>query len=381
MSKDPFRWKSSPLPWKGYLVLSLHGYALGLMAWFLAFCISGDHYSFLSLVNMFAVYLFLAQPLVLIGAVIARSRWLCVEGIALLLIFGMLWGRYFVPKSAEGGNAPVLRVLTYNVLGYNQGVSPQAETIRTMDADVVFLQELNVELGDILQTQLAEIYPYQILNPEVGVNGMGVLSKYPLRVAGDVPDLGWVGDPQWLVLEWQGCEIGLINFHMAPTNSFASRHVNDTNARRQQQARWLTAHIDPSTPVILAGDTNSAPLSDAYRLLSAVLQDAWVEAGWGLGHTFPGRSGEGSSRPTVMGIPVPMWLIRIDDIFYTRSFSAVQARLAPFDGVSDHRGVFAALRLNERCAVPGAESGSTLLPPLFRLPEYAVLNCRRFTAR
>ena len=34
-----------------------------------------------------------------------------------------------------------------------------------------------------LQNQLADEYPYQILDPQEGVHGMGILSQYPLIVS------------------------------------------------------------------------------------------------------------------------------------------------------------------------------------------------------
>jgi endonuclease/exonuclease/phosphatase (EEP) superfamily protein YafD len=257
-------------------------------------------------------------------------------------VFLALWGADFLPKFPQAIQ-PQLRVLTYNVLGWNEAVSAQVETIRRSEADVVFLQELNPHLAALLETQLSQEYPYRLFDAQEGVNGMGTLSKYPLWRAGSVPALGWVGEPQWLRMAWQNCQIDLMNIHMAPTNFFAADHIRQTNALRQAQARWIVSQIDSAQPLIVAGDTNSVPLSDSYRILHRYLEDAWRVSGWGWGHTFPGRDGPGSSRPTLGGISVPQWLLRIDYIFYTPPFRAIQAGLAEFDGVSDHRGVWADL--------------------------------------
>jgi hypothetical protein len=74
------------------------------------------------------------------------------------------------------------------------------------------------------------------------------------------------------------------------------------------------------------------------------LHDAWREEGFGLGHTFPGSDIPGSSRPNFGSWYVPQWLARIDYIFYSTHWEALEARLARVDGVSDHRGVVAILR-------------------------------------
>jgi len=326
-------------------------YLIGLMGWFLCYGFSGDRFAVVSLLTMLAVYAFLPLPLVLVWTIKRRQPGLLVLTLLNCGVFCALWGQAFLPKFPKPIH-PSLSLLTYNVLGWNTEVASQVETIRKVDADVVLLQELNPELAVLLQTQLAAQYPVQVLDAQEGVNGMGTLSKYPLTKAGSVPPLDWVGEPQWLRLEWQGCEIDLLNIHMAPTNFINAEHILHTNAMRQAQARWIIAQIKPTQPFIVAGDTNSVPLSDSYRILRQELEDAWQVSGWGFGHTFPGRAGPGSSRPQFFGISVPQWLLRIDYILYTPHFTALQAQLADFDGLSDHRGVWARLGLLRPCGSP-----------------------------
>ncbi|HLG12781.1 MAG TPA: hypothetical protein VI876_13565, partial [Dehalococcoidia bacterium] len=88
--------------------------------------------------------------------------------------------------------------------------------------------------------------------------------------------------------------------------------------------------------------------NDSYAILTEHLYDAWEKAGSGLGNTFPGVSREvtpGSSRPDMLGIDVPKWLIRIDYVFCTYDWEAVDARIGPWDGNSDHRPVIAEVTL------------------------------------
>jgi endonuclease/exonuclease/phosphatase family metal-dependent hydrolase len=60
---------------------------------------------------------------------------------------------------------------------------------------------------------------------------------------------------------------------------------------------------------------------------------------------FPGSTVPGSDRPKIGGWYVPRWLARIDYVFYSDHWTAVEARMAQIDGVSDHRGVVAVLEL------------------------------------
>ena len=63
-----------------------------------------------------------------------------------------------------------------------------------------------------------------------------------------------------------------------------------TTRQRARQAEHIRLLVDESPyPVILGGDFNDVPSSYAYNvILSPRLQDAWAEAGAGLGTTFTG---------------------------------------------------------------------------------------------
>lgn len=331
-----------------YLVALIWVYFTLLFGWLLLHQFTGDRIGVISLVNHLAVYLFLPLPLVILANLLLRRNE--IWGLVLLggIAFVWLWGGYFAPKSklaaAASSETDTLTVMTFNVLGWQTDVLPQVNTIRAEKADVVFLQEVNLELAAALQTELAADYPYQALNPQPDVSGMGVLSKYPLQpIAVSLP-LPWVGDPQVLSLDWQGRRITLINFHMVPTTPGTVLQATALNRLREEEARALTQTARQLSPAILAGDSNTTPLSEAYAILTDGFGDAWKEAGFGLGHTFPGSNAAGSARPSIAGAPLPMWLTRIDYILHSPDFHTVSARMARFDGVSDHRGVVAALK-------------------------------------
>jgi endonuclease/exonuclease/phosphatase (EEP) superfamily protein YafD len=84
------------------------------------------------------------------------------------------------------------------------------------------------------------------------------------------------------------------------------------------------------------------------------MHDAWRGAGFGLGHTFPGKPTPdvGGSRPVFLGIPVPMWLVRIDHIFHSDSFVTIDAQVGPNDAGSDHRAVVATLAFRGAAGAP-----------------------------
>jgi endonuclease/exonuclease/phosphatase family metal-dependent hydrolase len=147
-------------------------------------------------------------------------------------------------------------------------------------------------------------------------------------------------------LDWNDRRVTLVNFHMTPTTGISSLSRVERSARlREAEARLLADLARDSGPAIVGGDANCTSLSMPYRILTGDLVDAWREAGFGLGHTFPGSDIPESDRPRLGSWYVPQWLARIDYILHSEEWETLSARLARFDGISDHRGVVAVLRL------------------------------------
>ena len=322
-------------------------YLVLLLVWLMAYLLTGDRFTFIALVNYLAVYLFFPLPLVLIVALLCKERNLWIGFSLGLIAFLWLWGGLFVPSlKRPSPTEPSLTVMTYNVLAWHQYNEAVLQTIRAEDPDIVLLQELNRGLARTLETELGEEYPYQVLEPVDNPTGIGVISKYPIHPTGEQLSLKWVGGPQVLKLLWNGETVKLVNFHMYPTTSLGPANVIEASIRlREAEARLLADFAHRSGPSIMGGDANSAPLSKSYRILTSELQDAWHPAGFGLGHTFPGSTIPGSDRPRLGSWYVPPWLVRIDYVFHSADWVTLSARLARFDGVSDHRGVVAVLKL------------------------------------
>lgn len=328
----------------GVLTLISVAYVAALFAWFGVRQLAGDFNAYFFGLNALALYLFLPLPFLLPAAMFARSRWIVATFVPGAALFLFLWGGLFLPAAGVSPDGrPILRLMTYNVLGYNFDADAVIAAIREADADVVGFQELNTVIGAAIRQQLRDEYPYQKLDDRVGIAGSGFISRYPFTSTGtSIPDEAWVGDPDIIALEFDGQTVTIVRFHCI------ARPAN--HAPRERQARKL-AHFarEHEGPLIVMGDLNASPTNVAYAVVTEVLEDAWVGAGRGFGHTFPGASRAttpGSSRPAVFGITVPKWLVRIDYVFHSGHWSAVSARTGPFDGRSDHRPVVVELFLN-----------------------------------
>jgi vancomycin resistance protein VanJ len=329
-----------------YLVWLNQAYVGGLLAWTAMRMLFGDRWWWLFFVNTFAAYLFLPLPALFAAAWFTRRRRLWAGfGVVLALgtyLYGWMWWPKLPPSQ---GDRATLTVMTFNMLGYNQHPEGVVAAIHASGADVIALQELNVQTALHIQHDLASIYPYQALNPHDDDSGMGVISRYPLQPIDVALPGDWIGQPQVLSLHLGDTTLTLVHVHTRSTD-ISSPDRMATVRERERQAQVLAdfAATRPE-PLIALGDFNATPASVAHTTISRVLTDSWIEAGWGHGHTFPGAASPGSSRPRIAGILVPQWLLRIDYIFHSQQLQALGAWIGPWDEVSDHRSVVVRLAM------------------------------------
>jgi endonuclease/exonuclease/phosphatase (EEP) superfamily protein YafD len=318
-----------------------------LFGWAILRALWGERWWWQFVLDSFAICLFLPLPVILTIALLARRRETWIGFGLALALWACLYGGLFLPKFSQArANGPSLTVMSYNLLGFNENREGVVAALRASNADVIALQELNPVIADAIQRDLAE-YPYRAFDPQEGVTGMGVISRYPLRPTGEnLPGEVWVGTPQVLELDWNGTAVTILHFHPVPTNLGRPADMEWSLRTREQQARVIAdfAAAQPG-PLIAPVDFNANDQSVAYRIVTSELVDSWREAGWGLGHTFPGAASPGSSRPSLVGIYVPMWLTRIDYVFHSRHWQATAAWIGLWEGASDHRPVVARLAL------------------------------------
>jgi endonuclease/exonuclease/phosphatase (EEP) superfamily protein YafD len=192
--------------------------------------------------------------------------------------------------------------------------------LRASDADIVFIQELAQEHAQAIENASDIPFPHRALFPG-GIPGKGVLARNPLR---DVR-LVLADDGTQRVHGILASPIGDIEF----VDVHANAHVAFLGPLTQfdEQVAELARDLPRDHAVILAGDfniTTSNAILDPLR--AAGFREAFVEAGAGLGLSFPlfGR---------YRGLPLPP-LVRIDHIWF-RGLDCVAARLGE-DAGSDH---------------------------------------------
>jgi vancomycin resistance protein VanJ len=305
-----------------------------------------DKWWWLGFLNFFTPYWF--TPLLIIGPFAAFIRkW--VLQIAVLLsvcLFLFLFGQLLIPKwSGESPKEGTLTVMSYNVFGENNDWKAIRRSIVESEADVIALQELSRPVAALIRAELTELYPYQIIDSQDSL-----ISRYPITLTEvTLPD-SWGSPPQIYLVNVDGQLVTVLNAHFyASFLSFDYFFMQWVFREREHQAQLVADFAaGVETPLIVTADFNTTDQSQAYRILTRQLNDSWREAGWGMGHTFPGGQIPELPRPLFLGYPVPRWIVRIDYIFYSDDWRAQEARLGRWDGTSDHRPIIAVLELKAR---------------------------------
>lgn len=325
-------------------------YAAGIVAWQGLRLLAGDRWWWLGLANTLSLYLFLPLPIVGLLAVLSRRRAAIAAAVVPLVVFVVLYGGLFLPRPAAGQarGAPTLRVMSYNVMCLNRDADAVERTIRSVAPDVICMQEITPFLAEELTARLGAEYPYWVLLPAPGTNGMGVFSRLPLYDAETVADPFWEPGSQALQIALEGRRVLVMNVHAFPSWLPESARGDDLRQfqqgyrlREEESRRWLARAAAHPGPVVMAGDLNAPDQNVSVRMLARELQDAQRRVGWGPGHTWPSTGGR------LGRLPYPPRLWRLDYVLATGDWQVIATGRGPWDGQSDHLPVWADLALEE----------------------------------
>lgn len=244
------------------------------------------------------------------------------------------WGHREPPSDED------LKVLQLNMQHGLGGIDNVANLIRREGPDILFLQETGpLDQNQWSYSMLEALRPYELSRVPrrsgyYQFEAICVKGTIQRRWQVDLPEMDVEragGGKRLTAIEAtvRGKRLVLATVHLSPLNSAAAPGDYGKLARiRAEQWQKITEFIsDQSATVIVAGDFNGSPFGYSYRTMAHVADDAFREAGVGLGYTLP------SALP----------LRRIDYI-WSRGLRPVDCRVLP-DQVSDHRGISARFRL------------------------------------
>ncbi len=331
------------LAWSRRAVTALA--ALYLVAGVVAFCaMAGSAQAGLpALLREMELVLFVPLPVLFGVAVILRTRIALVALTAPFLAWTLSYGPQFAPNAAPVNDRPAFRVLSFNV-GDARGLTRPASIIRAIqqaDPDIVCLVEAPANALTTIGTPLRSAFPFQESSSSIAV-----FSRYPLADARRHLLQSGTKDSLKVTLDIDSRPVDLTTVHFQRSDTYAGLTAGakplvtavrrfSTETRDVAMAELVALLRAEGGTRILVGDLNMTPTSRAHRILSSELRDAFAEAGWGFGHTYPVFM-----RPIPLDLSVP--LLRIDYIFHSKDLVARQAWVGA-DGSSDHLPVVADL--------------------------------------
>jgi endonuclease/exonuclease/phosphatase family metal-dependent hydrolase len=260
-----------------------------------------------------------------------------------------------------------IKIITYNVNLFRLSAwtkeAPSFDQIFDFlegeNADIVCLQEFYVLDGKFTESEAlvkldSNVHIGYIVNRDYSGYGLATYSRFPIIAKGVIKFDDSANSCIYTDLVVDSDTIRVYNNHLQSLR-LQERNLNfllsqnfrkdaqtmdeikdisfryrDALQKRAQQVEIVTNHILSSPfPVIVCGDFNDSPISFNYRQIRKNLNDAFVEAGSGVGHTYKGV--------------IPSF--RIDYILYNPIFKA-SSYYSPRVNYSDHYPVVATLSRN-----------------------------------
>lgn len=154
---------------------------------------------------------------------------------------------------------PTLRVVTYNVNYGLAGDEATLEALRSLEADLVVLQETTPAWESVIRAELDGVYQQMLFHHSSGAGGLAVLSRYPVRER-EVIEAPSEWFPAWrLEVEGPLGRTQLLAVHLHPpvsdSGSVVSGYFTTPSVRQDELAEYLE-QLEPSLPTIIAGDFN-----------------------------------------------------------------------------------------------------------------------------
>jgi vancomycin resistance protein VanJ len=293
-----------------------------------------------------------ALPLPILALALAALklyRQLWTQVAAGLLVLFPLMGLAIHAPAFRKADAPVVRLLSYNVDGGSLGYSGVLEEVQRYSPDIAFFQEiggpldalvepLKAHYSTVIQTgQFMMATRYRVVsetNPEKVLYSGRARSPRFTQYLIETP-LGPIAfynvhpiSPRGglYTLRSGGLRRKLLAGHWL-TSFDSSALMSETGLREAQVQDFTQAAARETLPVVIAGDTNLPGLSVILNENLSRYQDGFASAGQGFGYTFPAGKA---------------WM-RIDRVFATATLKFVGFDVGR-SSASDHQCVVADLQ-------------------------------------
>lgn len=319
-----------PSVWRCTAAVLAIVYAAAMLGFFASRALALHWPPILAMLSYVSPFLFMPTALTLPLAFLSRSRVAQGFTLAVVALFLVLYLPFFLPSFGPPPAGRPLTVMAFNLASAQSTPEEVVTAIAEVDADIVALEELTPPAARLIREKLGDRYPYTLMQPETADTGLlsshRILShewfapastgRKALQAAVDLDGTTLhiiVVHPQPPRIIWSESEQFPIGVEYEPLR----REIEDISRRAEALA----------SPVLVLGDFNMSNQSQIYDAMTRRLGDAFRDAGWGFGFTFPdGLVWRGNRlRPA----------IRIDYIFHSPDLRPRHAAVGCGTG-SDH---------------------------------------------
>ncbi len=258
-------------------------------------------------------WVLLLTPLLLISEARTVKMSTLILGLTLMSLAVWLTEPSFHSKKEELG----LKVVTANLQSWSVEPERSIDSLKSLDADVLLLQELwSPKHVDIAQELLPEMV---VRGDRTLLSGTAVISRWPLAQCPLPPPSHCTA----AILEYRSQKVLLVSVHGRKAHGLMPRELSETYALQAEQAKELAEFIrGVGLPTVVGGDFNSPTHGPVVQYLLSQGQDCFQQAGWGWGYTYP------SLFP----------LVRLDRVFVSDGLAVVKG-CELVDIGTDHRAL------------------------------------------
>ena len=301
-----------------------------------------------SVLSLVVAPLILIQLLFLGYWTLSLKRQLLLPLVILAICFVQFNSFYRIPffSSAEEETGQSLKIMSYNVRSFNvnewldidSASQKIARFVTEENADIVSFQEFHKHHKMHLPQ-----YPYQYVQTSGRSKNFGqaIFSKYPIVNKGSLQFEDTGNNAIFADVQLKNDTIRVYNLHMESLSLVADdldfnqeaskklvRRISNAFQKQQLQMDKVVAHKEQAPfKTIITSDLNNTAFSYTYRKIMSGMNDAFAEAGSGLGTTFVFKR-----------IPLRIDFILVDNQIPVTNFTTHTQRF------SDHYPVTATLR-------------------------------------
>lgn len=254
------------------------------------------------------------------------------------------------PGTTQVVEAPVARlprfsVATFNVNYANQDWDEALAVLRTVDVELICLQETTPELERFLRTGLSDSHRHAFFSQgkgELYAERFAFFSRAPLKDVNRVPRTDGLFDAWIARLEVDNREFQVANVHLQPVVLPASANplaavsaIQSADGVRLTEIESIVKALDVALPRIIVGDFNSHSGSKAYAAMRThglidCLAELHADADRQVTWKWPTPWGEGA--------------LRIDYLWRDERWRTDEVQVIPTKG-SDHNVVWGRFEL------------------------------------